>query len=71
MGFLSENNFFYSHQYGFLKGRSTSQAILQVINNITSAINNSEYCLAVFWDIQKAFDCVNHEILIAKLDNDG
>ncbi len=71
VGFLSENNFFYSHQYGFLKGRSTSQAILQVINNITSAINNSEYCLAVFLDIQKAFDCVNHEILIAKLENAG
>ncbi len=71
VGFLSENSFFYFHQYGFLKGRSTSQAILQVINNITSAINNSEYCLAVFLDIQKAFDSVNHEILIAKLENAG
>jgi len=55
----------------FFKGRSTSQAIFQVINNITSAINEREYVLAIFLDIRKAFDTVNHEILLAKLENAG
>ena len=71
VSFLSENGFFNPLQFGFLKGRSTSQAILQVINNITSAINEREYVLAIFLDIRKAFDTVNHEILLAKLENAG
>ena len=71
VSFLSENGFFNPLQFGFLKGRSTSQAILQVINNITSAINEREYVLAIFLDIRKAFDSVNHGILLAKLENAG
>jgi len=71
VSFLSENGFFNPLQFGFLKGRSTSQAILQVINNITSAINEREYVLAIFLDIRKAFDSVDHEILLAKLENAG
>ena len=59
------------HHYGFLKGRSTSQAVLQLVNTVSDAINNSQYSLGIFLDIQKAFDTVDHQILLDKLENAG
>lgn len=69
--FLGDNGFFDKHQYGFLKGRSTSQALLQITNFITNALNNSEITLAIFLDVMKCFDCVPHDILLYKLSNAG
>jgi len=71
ISYLADNQFFYQHQYGFLPKRSTSQAILQVVNSVSDAINSSEVCLAVFLDIQKAFNTVDHQIMLGKLENAG
>ena len=71
ISFLSHNNFFFKDQYGFLKGRNTAQAVYKVCNFVSDTINKSEVCLAIFLDIRKAFDTVDHQILFAKLESAG
>ena len=45
--------------------------MLKVLNDIITAINERHYCAAVFIDLAKAFDSVNHHILIGRLDSLG
>ncbi len=68
---LQINNLLYEHQYGFQRGLSTEHNLLHVVNYISSAINNSNYCIDVFLDLRKAFDVCSHEILLKKLKKFG
>uniref|UniRef100_A0A8K9WUZ7 Reverse transcriptase domain-containing protein n=1 Tax=Oncorhynchus mykiss TaxID=8022 RepID=A0A8K9WUZ7_ONCMY len=51
--------------------KSTTSATLKVLNDILTAIDKKHYCAAVFIDLAKAFDSVNHHILIGRLDSLG
>ncbi len=54
-------------QYGFLPGRSTMDAIIQVIESWSQAKDIKQDVLAIFFDFAKAFDLVNHQKLLVKL----
>ena len=68
---LLENNILYCHQYGFRKKYSTELALLQLVNNISSALEDEKFVIGVFLDLTKAFDTVNHKILVSKLNRYG
>jgi hypothetical protein len=53
---LLDNDLLYVHQYGFLPKRSTEHNLLQIVNYITQALNEGNYCIGVFLDLKKAFD---------------
>ena len=59
------------NQYGFRKGLTTENAIFKLINEIYDSLNNKMRIGSVFCDLQKAFDTVNHEILLNKLQYYG
>ena len=68
---LLENDLLYVHQYGFLPNRSTEHNLLQILNFITKALDEGNYCIGVFLDLKKAFDVCSHEILLKKLQKMG
>jgi hypothetical protein len=51
---LIDNDWLYSHHYGFLPNRSTEQNLLQIVNYISEAINSNMYCVGVFLDLKKS-----------------
>lgn len=59
------------YQFGFQKGKNTDDAITTVTNYIHTAISNKKPCIAIFLDLAKAFDTVNHDILLSKLNKTG
>ena len=69
--FLNNNNAIYDLQFGFRKKYSTTHALLSMTEIIGKQLNAGSYSCGVFIDLQKAFDTVNHEILLLKLDHYG
>ena len=56
------------HQLGFRRNHSTNFALIDLINKITTAIDNNEFAIGVFLDLSKAFDTVDHSLLLQKLE---
>ena len=58
-------------KFGFRENHSTNHAIISIIQKIQDAIQNNKFSIGVFIDLQKAFDTVNHSILLEKLNHYG
>ena len=65
--YFVENKLLFPKQFGFQINNSTEQAILELAHNITKSFEKNEYVSGVFIDLKKAFETVNHEILLHKL----
>ena len=66
LSFLSVHNLLNKEQYGFRKKHSTIMALLDMHDEISHAIERKEVSVGVFLDLSKAFDTINHLILINK-----
>ena len=69
--FLEQYKCIYDLQFGFRKNHSTNHAIISIVQKIQDAIKNKKIAIGVFIDLQKAFDTVNHSILLEKLNHYG
>ena len=62
--FIDKEGILCSSQYGFRQKHSTKHAILDIVNKIQSDMDKGHFSCGVFIDLQKAFDTVNHDIII-------
>ena len=69
--FLCKNNILYQKQYGFRSNHSTYMAVLDFVNDISSAIDRGMKTIGIFMDLSKAFDTIDHNILLNKLSHYG
>ena len=69
--FLEKHKCIYKLQFGFRSEHSTGHALTDLTEAIRKAMDESSYAVGVFIDLQKAFDTVDHEILLSKLCHYG
>ena len=69
--YLAENNILFNKQFGFRAGHSTEHALLELIDQISDSFNDKSYFSGIFIGLLKAFDTVDHKILLKKLQHYG
>lgn len=71
LSYMDKYNILDGNQYGFRSNHSTSLALFDMVENITESIDQGNYTAGVFIDLKKAFDTINHNILLKKLYHYG
>lgn len=71
LSFIEQNDILYKFQYGFRKGSSTLIAITELVDFISGEVESKNIVGSLFLDLKKAFDTLDHSILLRKLDHYG
>ena len=69
--YFVENNLIYDSQYGFRELHSTELAGLEITDRLTQSLDKGDVPMTIYLDLSKAFDTLNHEILLDKLNYYG
>ena len=69
--FISSKDILHKNQFGFRKNHSTELALTVLTEKLMHALDNGEHTIGLFLDLSKAFDTVNHDILLYKLSHYG
>ena len=69
--FFQKYNIFYKYQFGFRKNNATANALTEVIDYIYKSLDEGNYVFGIYIDLKKAFDTVQHKILLHKLQYYG
>ena len=68
---FTTNDLFYDSQYGFRPGHSTEYAAIEITDQIIAAMDTNNFPLNIYFDLSKAFDTLDHVILLDKLSHYG
>ena len=71
ISFIEKHKILYINQYGFRKKHSTILALINLTDKIRNAIDKGNYAVGIYIDLKKAFDTVDHYILLRKLEHYG
>ena len=69
--YFQDNGLFYDGQYGFRENHSTEMATVELLDRIISALDDKQLPISIYMDLSKAFDTLNHDILLDKLSYYG
>ena len=69
--FLENNNVLYDRRFDFRNKHSTTHALIEITEKIREALDKKQFACGIFIDLQKAFDTVNHDVLLDKLNYYG
>ena len=69
--FLEQQNILYDKQFGFRKKHSTYMPIMLLVDKLVRAMERGDFVIGIFLDFSKAFDTVDHKILLEKLEHYG
>jgi len=69
--YLDMNNVLFNYQFGFRHNHSTTLALIDVVDKLYENLDKHNKVIGIYLDLQKAFDTVNHDILLHKLYNYG
>mgnify|MGYP003433291688 FL=1 len=71
LSYLTQNCLLTSQQYGFRENHSTYMALINLVDRVSEEIDNNNVTLGIFLDLSKAFDTIDHAILLNKLNYYG